>query len=96
MNSAYQQTTQGVSDMANSVSQSVNDTVNEMQKSFSDTVKSIDIIPSSNSTREFFESNSVIARFSFLIMAIFIFVVLLKIFIRIIAYFLLNKDFSLN
>ena len=92
MSSTYQQTTQAVSNTANSVSQSVNNTVNEMTKSFNDTVNSIDIIPSSNSTQEFFESNSIIARFSFLIMAIFVFVILLKIFIRIIAYFLLNKS----
>jgi hypothetical protein len=92
MSTTYQQTTQAASDMANSVSQSVNNTVNGIQQSFNDTVKSIDIIPSANSTKEFFESNSIIARFSFLIMAIFVFVILLKIFIRIIAYFLLNKS----
>ena len=89
MSSTYQQTTQAISNTANSVSESVNNTVNDMTKSFNDTVKSIDIIPSANSTKEFLESNSVIARFSFLIMAIFVFVILLKLFIRLIAYFLL-------
>lgn len=92
MSTTYQQTTQALSNTANSVSQSVNNTVNDMTKSFNDTVKSIDIIPSANSTKEFLESNSAIARFSFLILAIFVFVILLKLFIRIIAYFLLNKS----
>lgn len=92
MSTTYQQTTKAASDVTNSVSQTVNDTVNGIQKSFNDTVKSIDIIPSANSTNEFLESNSVIAKFAFLIMAIFVFVILLKLSIRILAYFALNKS----
>ena len=92
MSTTYQQTTQAASDMSNSVSQSVNNTVNDMQKSMNDAMKSVDIIPSANSTKEFLESNSVIAKFAFLILAIFVFVILLKLGIRLIVYLMLNKS----
>ena len=96
MNNTIQQSTRSMTntmnDTGNYISQTANNTYNTVSQSINNSVRSIDVIPSANSTREFLESNSLLAKFSFLIMAIFIFVILLKIFIRIIAFFLLNKS----
>jgi len=92
MNNAYEQTKDSVSNVANSVSQQANDTVNYIQQSVDNVTKNIDVTPNINATQEFLESNSIIAKFSFLIMAIFIFVILLKFSIQIISYFLFNKS----
>jgi len=66
--------------------------VSNMENSFSSSLKSLDMTPTVNSTKEFLQSNSAIARFSFLLLAIFIFVIILKICIRLLAYFILNKS----
>ena len=104
MNDIYQETKQKVSNVGEMVTQTTNNATNYIQQSANglvnnvsnlsnvSNVKDVDVIPSVNSTREFFESNSIIARFSFLIMAILIFVILLKLLIRFISYFILNKS----
>ena len=70
MNNIQQSTrsmTNTVSDAGNYISQSTNNAVNNIQQSIDTGVKSIDIIPTVNSTKEFLESNSLLAKFSFLI-----------------------------
>ena len=91
MNGIYQQTRQGVSNAGDLVSRTSNNAVNYIQQSTDSVLKNV-TVPTVNSTREFLESNSIIARVSFLIMAIFVFVILLRLSIRIVAYFLLNKS----
>jgi len=71
---------------------SLQSSTNSMTDSLNTTMKSLDMTPTVNSTKEFLESNSAIARFSFLIMAIFIFIIVLKLCIRLISYFILNKS----
>jgi hypothetical protein len=78
--------------VAGNISNSTSKAVDNIQQSFDNTMKKIDIIPSVNSTSEFLQSNSVIAKFAFLIMAIFIFIIALKLIIRIISYFILTKS----
>ena len=70
--------------------------VGNMENSLSSSLKSLDMTPTVNSTKEFLQSNSAIARFSFLLLAIFIFVIILKICIRLLSYFILNKSGNVN
>jgi hypothetical protein len=82
----------GAYSVAGNISNTTSKAVDNIQQSFDNTMKKIDIIPSVNSTSEFLQSNSIIAKFAFLIMAIFIFIVALKLIIRIISYFILTKS----
>ena len=66
--------------------------VSNIQDSINSSLKTLDMTPTVNSTKEFLESNSAIARFSFLMLAIFIFVIILKICIKLVSYFILNKS----
>jgi hypothetical protein len=91
MNDIYQQTKEGISSAGEFVSRTSNNAVNYIQQTTEGALKNVEV-PTVNSTREFLESNSIIARVSFLIMAIFVFVILLRLSIRIVAYFLLNKS----
>lgn len=67
-------------------------TVSSIENNINSSLKSLDMTPTVNSTKEFLQSNSIIARFSFLLLAIFIFVIVLKLCIRIMAYVVLNKS----
>jgi len=76
----------------NSAYSSGESVVSNIQDTINSSLKTLDMTPTVNSTKEFLESNSAIARFSFLMLAIFIFIVILKICIKLISYFILNKS----
>jgi hypothetical protein len=86
--SVYEQTKQRLTNTGDAVTRTSNDAVNYVQRTTNDVMNKIDIGTTVNSTKEFLESNSIIARFSFLIMAIFIFIVLVRLSLIIITYFM--------
>jgi hypothetical protein len=94
MNDIYQETKQRMSNAGEAVSRTTNNAANYIQQSTNGVIqdRDVDVGSYTNSTREFLESNSIIARFSFLIMAIFIFVILLRLMIYILSYFVLGKS----
>ena len=90
--SVYEQTKQRLSNVGDSLTRTSNDATNYVQQTTNNVVKNVNIGSAVNSSKEFLESNSIIARFSFLIMAIFIFVILVRVSLLIITYFMKNKS----
>jgi hypothetical protein len=88
--SVYEQTKQGLSNVGDTVVDTTNNAVEYVQQTANNVAKNVNSNVNStvNSTRDFFESNSIIARVTFLIMAIFVFVILLKISLFLMSYFM--------
>ena len=80
-------TSEGISSVANNVSENVNSATNYVKDSISSFSDS-DLV---GSTTSFLESNTIIAKFAFLIFVLIIFMILLNLGVKIIGYFMKPK-----